>query len=461
MAQILVMPKYGQTVEESTIVKWRVKEGDVVRKGDILFEIETDKAAMEVESFFEGTILKILVGEGATVPVSSPVAFIGKPGEPLPELPPAGASSPAPKPAGEAGPVTAAKTAGEAPKPSPKAPGDITPSTPSTMSIPTSTTPATPSAAPKRLFASPRARVLAKSAALDIARIPGTGPDGRIVEKDVAAYMEKYQVAAIKITPAAKQKAIAEGVDILTVRATGEGARIVTADIDRALEERPKTMSKMRQIIAERLTRSTTSIPHFYVTVSVDMTDLLGLRKGLKAAGKAYTVTDFILEAVVLALGEKPAFNSVTDGKTVRWNSAVNLGMAVSLEQGLVVPVIRDAARLTLAELHDAAQALAVKAREGKLKPDEMTGSTFTISNMGMLNVENFTAIINPGESAILAVSSTLPTPVAREGRVVVRDIMKLTLSSDHRIIDGAQAAGFANAIKSKLEDMELWKSLT
>jgi pyruvate dehydrogenase E2 component (dihydrolipoamide acetyltransferase) len=452
MAQILVMPKYGQTVEESTIVKWRVKEGDVVRKGDILFEIETDKAAMEVESFFEGTILKILVPEGTTVPVSSPVAFIGKPGEALPDL----ASLPKPE-----APAPAAKPQGEdTPKPSPKAPVEIGPATPSTVSIPTFTTPATP-AAPKRLFASPRARALAKSAALDIARIPGTGPDGRIVEKDVAAYMEKYQVAAIKITPSAKQKAIAEGVDILTVRATGDGGRIVTADIDRALEERPKTLSKMRQIIAERLTRSTTSIPHFYVTVSVDMTDLLGLRKGLKQAGKAYTVTDFILESVVLALGEKPAFNSVTDGKTVRWNSAVNLGMAVSLEQGLVVPVIRDAARLTLAELHDAAQALAVKAREGKLKPDEMTGSTFTISNMGMLNVENFTAIINPGESAILAVSSTLPTPVAREGRVVVRDIMKLTLSSDHRIIDGAQAAGFANAIKSKLEDMELWKSLT
>jgi pyruvate dehydrogenase E2 component (dihydrolipoamide acetyltransferase) len=250
-------------------------------------------------------------------------------------------------------------------------------------------------------------------------------------------------------------------VDILTVHPSGDGGRIVTSDIERAMEERPKAMSKMRQIIAERLTRSATTIPHFYVTVAVDMTDLLALRKQLKAAGKTYTVTDFILEAVILTLGEKPAFNSSTDGKSTRWNSSVNLGMAVSLEQGLVVPVIREAARLTLAELHEASQALAVKAREGKLRPDEMSGSTFTISNMGMLNVENFTAIINPGESAILAVSSTLPTPVVRDGKIVARDIMKITLSSDHRIIDGAQAAGFANAIKSKLEDMELWKSLT
>jgi pyruvate dehydrogenase E2 component (dihydrolipoamide acetyltransferase) len=327
--------------------------------------------------------------------------------------------------------------------------------------VSTPSIPSTPPPAAKRLFASPRARVLARNAALDIARIPGSGPNGRIVEKDVLAYMEKYQVAAIKITPAAKQRAIKEGIDILTVRPSGEGGRIVNGDIDRALEERPKAMSKMRQIIAERLTRSTSTIPHFYVTVAVDMTALLALRKQLKDAGKSYTVTDFILEAVVLTLEEKPAFNSVTDGRTVRWNSAVNLGMAVSLEQGLVVPVIRDAARLSLAELHDAAAALALKAREGKLKPDEMTGSTFTISNMGMLNVENFTAIINPGESAILAVSSTVPTAVVREGKVVARDIMKITLSSDHRIIDGAQAAGFANAIKTKLEDMELWKSLT
>jgi pyruvate dehydrogenase E2 component (dihydrolipoamide acetyltransferase) len=452
MAQILVMPKYGQTVEESTIVKWRVKEGDVVKKGDIVFEIETDKATMEVESFFEGTLLKILVGEGQTVPVSSPVAFIGKPGEPLPDL----ASLPKPE------------AAAPAAKPAPNAPVSGV-STPSTLSIPSTTSTPSPApstvssvpAAPRRLFSSPRARVLATSAALDVSRIPGSGPGGRIVEKDVLAYMEKHQVSAIRITPAAKRKAIQAGVDILTVRATGDGGRIVEADIDRALEERPKAMSKMRQIIAERLTRSTSTIPHFYVTVSVDMTGLVGLRKQLKDAGKAYTVTDFIMEAVVLTLGEKPAFNSATDGKTVRWNSAVNLGMAVSLEQGLVVPVIRDAARLSLAELHDAAAALAIKAREGKLRPDEMSGSTFTISNMGMLNVENFTAIINPGESAILAVSSTSPTPVVRDGKVVVRDIMKITLSSDHRIIDGAQAAGFANAIKTKLEDMELWKSLT
>jgi pyruvate dehydrogenase E2 component (dihydrolipoamide acetyltransferase) len=185
------------------------------------------------------------------------------------------------------------------------------------------------------------------------------------------------------------------------------------------------------------------------------------LRRELKARQVNFTVTDFILEAVVLALQEFPVLNSVTDGKTIRWNSAVHLGVATSVPEGLVVPVIRNAQELALAGLHDAAVALAQKAREGRLRPDEMAGSTFTVSNMGMLNVESFTAIINPGEAAILAVSSTVETPVARDGKVIIRPIMKMTLSSDHRLVDGAMAAQFINCIKTKLEDMELWKRLT
>ena len=220
-------------------------------------------------------------------------------------------------------------------------------------------------------------------------------------------------------------------------------------------------MSKMRQIIAQRLSHSAVTAPHFFVTVEVDMTHLVKFRAQLKERGAPYTVTDFISQAVVLGLKEFPDVNSSTDGKTVRWNSHVHLGLAVSLEQGLVVPVIRNAEEPTLAELNARAKELTEKARAGKLAPDEMTGSTFTISNMGMLDVENFTAIINPGESAILAVSSVLPKPVVRDGKIVVRSIMKMTLSSDHRIIDGAMAARFINAVKQKLEDLELWKLLT
>jgi pyruvate dehydrogenase E2 component (dihydrolipoamide acetyltransferase) len=232
-------------------------------------------------------------------------------------------------------------------------------------------------------------------------------------------------------------------------------------DVETALRERPRPMSRMRQIIAQRLTQSVLTSPHFFVTVAIDMTGLLSYRKELKARGLEFTVTDFVLEAVILALQEFPIVNSVTDGKSARWNSAVHLGLATSIDEGLVVPVIRNAADLGLRELHDTAAGLAKKAREGKLLPDEMTGSTFTVSNMGMLGVENFTAIINPGEGAILAVASTLETAAVREGKVVPRSIMKITLSADHRLVDGAVAARFVNAIKIKLEDVELWKSLT
>ena len=220
-------------------------------------------------------------------------------------------------------------------------------------------------------------------------------------------------------------------------------------------------MSRIRQVIAERLTRSFTTTPHFFVTGSVDMTDLLDLRKNLKKEGKPYSVTDFVLKAVATALTDFPALNSSTDGKTVRWHSRIHIGMAVAIKEGLIVPVIRNADEISLMELHDCVKNLAAKARDMKLTPDEMTGSTFTVSNMGMLNVENFTAIINPGESAILAVSSMRKEPVVIKDDIVIRSIMKITLSSDHRVVDGAVAAGFINKIKKLLEDVEVWKNLT
>ena len=209
-------------------------------------------------------------------------------------------------------------------------------------------------------------------------------------------------------------------------------------------------MSKMRQVIAQRLTQSFRDTPHFYVTVAVDMTDLIAYRNQLKAAGAPYTVTDFIAEAVVLTLQEFPGVNSSTDGKTAWWHSHVNLGIAVSLDQGLVVPVVRAAEQLSLLELCQRSKELAEKARAGKATPDDLSGGTFTITNMGMLDVENFGAIINPGEGAILAVASTKPQPVVRDGQIVVRQMMKMTLSCDHRIVDGALGARFANAVKTE-----------
>ena len=296
---------------------------------------------------------------------------------------------------------------------------------------------------------------------IDPAQIRGSGPSGRIVEKDVKGYLEAKGYNRLRISPAAKQLAAKEKLDVLGIQSTDGTGRISVADVQRAIAEKPKAMSKMRQVIAQRLTQSVVTAPHFYVTVEIDMTDLVAFRAKLKESGAPYTITDFISQAVVLTLKEFPDVNSSTDGKSIRWNSHVHLGLAVSLEQGLVVPVIRNADEMTLNELNARSKELADKARTGKLGPDEMTGSTFTISNMGMLNVENFTAIINTGEAAILAVSSTLKKPVVRDEKVVVRSIMKVTLSSDHRLIDGAMAAKFVNSVKEKLENIQLWKLLT
>jgi pyruvate dehydrogenase E2 component (dihydrolipoamide acetyltransferase) len=281
-----------------------------------------------------------------------------------------------------------------------------------------------------------------------------------VIEKDIRDYLEARGYPKLRISPAAKILAVKESVDLLSLRCAGDDGRIGVGDVQRAIAERPKPMSRMRQTIAQRLTQSFTSTPHFFTTVSVDMTELMAYRAELKSRGAPYTVTDFILHAVAAALKEFPLVNSTTDGRQVWWHGQVHLGLAVALEQGLVVPVIWNAAELSLDELHERNVALSEKARAGKLTPDEMSGSTFTVSNMGMLNVENFTAIINPGEGAILAISSALPQPAAKDGQVVVRQIMKITLSADHRLVDGATAARFVNAVKAKLEDVGAWKRL-
>jgi len=311
-----------------------------------------------------------------------------------------------------------------------------------------------------RLVISPRARALARDCAIDPARITGSGPNGRIVEKDVRDYLAANGFDALRITPAAKRLAQEQGVDVLSVRGTGDGGRLMIADVERAVRRKPVAMSRMRQVIARRLVESKQTIPHFYVTVAADMTGLMGLRADLKARGINYSVNDFILEAVVLSLDEFPVVNSVTNGREVTWRGDVELGVAVSVDNGLLVPVVRAAQLLTLAELRDQAKALAVKARDGKLLPDEMTGSSFTVSNMGMMNVENFLAIINPGEAAILAVSSAREQAAVVDGKLAVRSLMKMTLSVDHRIVDGATGAAFSNAVRQKLENIELWRAL-
>jgi pyruvate dehydrogenase E2 component (dihydrolipoamide acetyltransferase) len=419
MVHAIRMPKPGQMTEECTITTWFKREGDRVAKGDILFEIETDKSAMEVESFEDGVLLRQLVAEGETVPVNTICAWVGAPGDEIPE------EAPEPVPA----PVPPAPPEQPSPRPAAAAP----PPAPVDATDPHATAARAPLPSPsRRLAISPRASRLAAEGGLDPRSITGTGPDGRIVERDVRAALDARSATA----PPALQTEVGPGL----------------ASID--AEEAPRPLSRMRRVIAERLTQSATTIPHFTVTVTVDVTGLLALRAELKAGGTNLTITDFVLAATAQTLVEFPDVNSRTDGVTLWPRRRVHLGLAVSLPAGLVVPVVRDADRLGLVELHDRAAVLAQRARAGTLPVDDLTGSTFTVSNLGMFGVDEFSAIINPGESAILAVASALPTAVAMGDGLAVRTIMKLTLSADHRLVDGELGARFLNAIRRRLEDV-------
>ncbi len=458
MAHAILMPKPGQMTEECSIVAWHKQEGDPVHRGDVLFEIETDKSVMDVEAFDEGTLLRIVAPVGASVPVNTVCAWIGEPGEAIPEAPAAAtpaanvpspapaaaappASVPSPAPAPTAAPVVPAAVPGPA-APEIPSPTPIVPAVPAAPAGPTAATQPNPAAGTgRRLAISPRASRLAAEAGLDPRTVIGSGPGGRIVERDVqAAIAARASTAVSPATPSAAE----------TPSAAAPAAKVSGAPGDAGAAE---PLSRMRRVIAERLTASWTSTPHFTVTVAVDVTELLALRARVNARGAALTVTDFVLAATAATLAEFPDVNARTDGVSVWHHEHVQLGMAVSVPGGLVVPVIRDADRLTVAGIHERAAALASAARDGTATLDEITGSTFTVSNLGMFGVEEFSAIINPGEAAILAVSSAAPTPVVVAGAVEIRNVMKLTLSADHRLVDGALGARFLQALRGRLQD--------
>lgn len=460
MANVVMVPDLGQTFAEAKILKWVKKVGDHVVKSDILCEIETDKAVFEIESPGEGYLLKILVKEGQPVSHANILAYIGKKNELLTKGTQKNISSLESEAKSQRTNIenhdtVDLETRNEGTKPS----GIVASG-------------AKPTAAPTRIegnglkkpagpFISPRASKLLRDCAIDVAHIAGTGPGGRVITRDIETYLEANDYENVLITPAAKRLAINEGIDILQLKGSGESRRIMVRDIKRAIEEKPEMMSKMRQAIAKRLTQSHASIPSFIVMRSVDMTDLHIYKNDLREQGKLYSITDFILKSVILAIKEFPILNSVTDGTRIKLFRTVNLGIVVALKEGLVIPVLRTSEEMNMQELHNTLEMLIDKTHLGKLSPEEISGSTFTVSNMGMFDVENFTAVINPGECAILAISSTLQKAAVVDGQIKVRSIMKMTLSSDHRSVDGITAAGFMNAIKTKLEDITLWKSLT
>jgi pyruvate dehydrogenase E2 component (dihydrolipoamide acetyltransferase) len=408
MAHAILMPKPGQMTEECTLILWRKAEGEVVQRGDVLFEIETDKSAMEVECFDEGVLLRQVVAEGMTVPVNAICAWVGEAGEAITEVDP-----PVPMPAAEtpvqftAAPVTIV-------------PGTVT----GAVDL---------DAAHLRI--SPRASRLAASAGLDPGAIEGSGPEGRVTERDVAT----------AIASAAKHAAPSRSPGPTPPRLAGA-------------DETVEPMSPMRRVIAERLTASWTTTPHFTITVTVDLFRLLALRTELKASGSEVSVTDLVLAGVAQTLVDFPELNTRIEGTDFIRRERVHLGLAVSVPRGLLVPVIRDAHLRSLTGIHERVQVLVAGARAGTLGPDELGGSTFTVSNLGMFGVDEFSAIINPGEAAILAVASAVPTPVAVGEGIAIHPIMKLTLSADHRVVDGETAARFLGALRRRLEDVEAFR---
>ncbi|MBS0572460.1 MAG: pyruvate dehydrogenase complex dihydrolipoamide acetyltransferase [Proteobacteria bacterium] len=425
MATEILMPALSPTMEEGTLAKWLVKEGDKVRSGDILAEIETDKATMEFEAVDEGTVGRILVAEGtAGVKVNTPIAVLVEEGE-------TAAPAPAVKPAAPASPATAAA-------PAPVA----TPAAPSPLPAGT---------ARDRVIASPLARRLAKERDIDLAGLKGSGPHGRIVKADVeGARPGTGKVSAAATAPAAAPAPAAaapSGMSATTVAKMYEGRDYTELALD-----------GMRRTIAARLTEAKQTIPHFYLRRSVVLDALLAFReqlnKGLEARGVKLSVNDFIIKACALALQAVPDANAVWAGDRIFKLKPSDVAVAVAIEGGLFTPVLKDAEKKSLSALSGEMKDLAARAKTKKLAPHEYQGGSFAISNLGMFGIENFDAVINPPHGAILAVGAGIKRPVVRpDGSLGVATLMSMTLSVDHRVIDGALGAELLKQIVNNLEN--------
>jgi pyruvate dehydrogenase E2 component (dihydrolipoamide acetyltransferase) len=439
MAQIIDMPKLSDTMTVGTLVKWLKKEGDAVKSGDMLAEVETDKATMELESFFDGTLLKQFAAAGAQVAIGDPLCAIGKPGEKV--------DAPAAKPA----PAAAAAPA-PAPKAAAPAPVVAAAPTPAPVTAPVAPAPA-PAPAPvktgARIRISPLARKLAEEKGLDYARVTGTGPGGRIVRTDIIAAAKNPSAPAPSAPKAASPKG---GVDVWPWRSVFDKAAVQTESV--------APLSNMRAVIARRLVESKTTIPHFYLEIEVDATPLNALRVNLNAGltkdGVRLSVNDFILKASAAALRAVPAVNSSWDATGIKYHSSAHVSFAVAIDDGLITPVIKDTDQKTVFQISTEAKDLGKRARDKKLAPAEFTGGTFCVSNLGMMGIERFSAIINPPNSAILAVGATVKKPVVQGNEIVIGERLSLTLSCDHRVVDGALGAKFLNALKDHLENPAL-----
>ncbi|MBO6586031.1 MAG: pyruvate dehydrogenase complex dihydrolipoamide acetyltransferase [Gracilimonas sp.] len=411
MAIKIEMPKLSDTMEEGVIASWNVSEGDKVQAGDIIAEVETDKATMEVEAFDEGTVLKILVGEGDAVPLGGLMAVLGEEGEDISDiLDGAGSDSSSSK---EEVKETASSEKEE-----------TTSESSSGLTSPKSE-PSTDSTSDNgRIKASPLARNMAEDRGIDLGRVDGSGPGGRIIKADIENYKESAQPAA------------------------------ASAPSFKSLESREVKVSQMRKTIARRLSESKFSNPHFYETIDIDMKAAMAARSSMNEANEVkISFNDIVVKACSIALTRHQAVNSSWHGDVIKEHGDVHVAVAVAIDEGLMTPVIRHTDQKGLAQISSETKELAGLARDRKLQPEQMEGSTFTISNLGMFGIEEFTAIINPPNACILAVGAIRDVPVVENGEVVPGKRMKVTLSSDHRIVDGAKAAEFLNTVKNLLEN--------
>ena len=397
MATSIVMPKMGYDMQEGTVVRWHKKEGDAVARGEVIAEIETDKATVEFEAYTAGVLRKIVVGEGVVIPVGDLIAVITDPDEALPDdlaAPPAVPAAP------EHGTATTA------------APAPPSPDSGQAQASP-----------PGEVRASPIARRLAREQGLDLSLVTGTGPGGRIVEQDVLSFAEAPSA------PAAAPAALApENVDL----------------------------SRMRQAIARVTVDSKRDAPHFYLTTDVDMTKAMDLRRDTNDAVAGETrvsVNDLIIKAAAIALKRYPKFNAFYRGDHLQMNPGINIGIAIALEAGLIVPGINGCESKSLVEIAAASKDLIARANDGTLRNEEYSGTTFSISNLGMFDVDSFAAIIFPPHAAVLAVGKVKEQAVARDGELAVAQMMKATVSVDHRVADGAEAAQFLVEVKNLLEN--------
>ena len=460
MAEIIIMPKLGFNMDEGKLVEWYKNEGDAVKKGEPLFSVETDKTNMDIEATGDGVVKALLINAGDKIPVTLPIAVVAGADE--------DASALIAQAKAELADGGVAVEAGEAPAAA--APAKEEPKKA-----------AAPAAADGKRKITPRARRVAAENDLDLATadIVGTGWEGGICEKDVLEYLASNKV---KISPVAKAMADAEGVDISAIKGTGANGKIMKSDIEAALAAKPAAAAAgaavqeaqfsadgkeileeipyvgVRKVIGDRLAQSKFTAPHLYFTQKVDLTELLKLRKQVNdAQDKKTSVTDYIARATVIALQKYPEMNASLIGDKIVKYKSVNLGIAVASPTGLIVPNVKNAQNLSVVELSKASTPLFDKARAGKLAYDEYNGGTFTISNLGMFGIENFTAIINPPEVGILAISSTKDEPAvivnaAGEKEIAIRPMMNIQLTVDHRLIDGLLAAQFVTEIKKLLE---------